>query len=60
MNWVKNGEGFNQRKAESAGVLNFVKVAEEVLQREKLRVKLELRNFSDNAKLATKILLKCP
>ncbi len=32
MNWIKNGEGFNQRKAECAGILNLVKVAEEVLR----------------------------
>jgi len=31
MSWIKNGEGFNQRKAEFAGILNLVKVAEEVL-----------------------------
>jgi len=32
MGWIENGEDFNQRKVECAGILNLVKVAEEVLR----------------------------
>ena len=32
MSGIKNGEGFNQRMAECAGILNLVKVAKEGLQ----------------------------
>jgi hypothetical protein len=50
MNRIKKGEGFNQGKTELLAFLNLVKAAEEVFAKRKLWVKLELQNFSDNAK----------
>ncbi len=51
MCWMKKGEGFESLKGQVAGVLNLVKVAEEVLQ----GGDVWLQNLSDNAK----ILLTC-
>ncbi len=43
---INNGEGFLiGGKAEYAGILNLVKVTEEVLRGGKLQVKLELQNL---------------
>jgi hypothetical protein len=47
MCWIKKGEGFESLKGRVAGVLNLVKVAEEVLQ----GGDVGLQNLSVNAKI---------
>jgi hypothetical protein len=50
MCWIKKGWGFNLGKAALLAFFNLVKVA-----KGKLKVKLELWNFSNNAKIVNRL-----